>query len=292
MPLVESVALDRLCASHLARAELLQSIERTAMREEILIRQGLDASTAYHFNDYLLMASEVCLAAGQLESAAAYADRLAKLDCYRDYPHPALARRIKVDAMSGDFEAAAERGERFLAAWERAGRPISSTLAVTAYAVAMVHGLLGDEASRTQWIEVTRTLTSNAVPLETCAWAQAMDALLALDRGQPEIAFARLSSDVDDRSVWSSSVLRMWRPWYAAMWAESAALVGHSSAAERLERAAVATRENEVAATIVRRTADLLAGRPGTLREHSHSFLRLGCHYQQRRTEALAEGGR
>jgi hypothetical protein len=63
----------------------------------------------------------------------------------RDYPHPALARRIKVDAMSGDFEEAVERGERFLSAWERAGRPISGMLGVTAYAVAMMHDLLGDE---------------------------------------------------------------------------------------------------------------------------------------------------
>ncbi|WP_280155392.1 LuxR C-terminal-related transcriptional regulator [Piscinibacter sp. XHJ-5] len=291
MPLIESVALDRLCASHLARAELLRSIEKTALREDLLIRQGLDASTAYHFNDYLLMASELCLAAGQLESAAAYADRLAALDCYRDYPHPALARRIKVDAMAGDFQAVVERGEQFLAAWQRAGRPVSGTLGVTAYAVAMVHGMRGDEARRRQWIELTKTLTSHAVPLNTCAWAQAMDALLALDRGQPEMAFARLSSDVDDRSVWSSSVLRMWRPWYAALWAESAALVGHSSAAGRLERAAAATRENEVAATIVRRAADLLAGRPSSLREHSNIFLRLGCDYQRRRTEALAHGG-
>ena len=80
------------------------------------------------------MASEVHLAAGHLRSAAEYADRLGGLACYRDYPHPAIARRIKVDALAGDLEAAVARGDRFLAAWERAGRPISGTLNVTAYA--------------------------------------------------------------------------------------------------------------------------------------------------------------
>ena len=118
----------------------------------------LDASTAYHFNDYLLMASEVQLAAGHLRAAAKYADQLGALACYRDYPHPAIARRIKVDALAGDFEAAVDGGNRFLAAWERAGRPISRNLNVTAYAMAMVHGLLGDEPQRARWIAVTHAL--------------------------------------------------------------------------------------------------------------------------------------
>jgi predicted ATPase/DNA-binding CsgD family transcriptional regulator len=289
-PLVESVALDQRCGAHLARAELRLASEKTAMREDILNRLGLDASTAYHFNDYLLMASEIHLTEGRLHEAAEDADRLGALACYRDYPHPALARRVKVDAMSGDFEDAVERGERFLAAWERAGRPISGTLGVTAYAVAMVHGILGDEARRARWIDLTRTLTSEAVPLETCPWAQAFDAMLFLDQARPERALARLSSELDDGSRWSSSVMRMWRPWYAAFWAEAAVLGGHPQAASRLEHAADATRENEVATTIVRRAADLLEGRRARLRVHAQTFARLGCDYQRRRSETMVSG--
>ena len=75
-PLVESVALDQLCALHMARHELTRAIDETLRRETVMNRMALDASTAYHFNDYLLMASEVQLAAGQLRSAADYADRL------------------------------------------------------------------------------------------------------------------------------------------------------------------------------------------------------------------------
>ena len=109
---------------------------------------SLTAESAYHFNDYLLMATEVRLAAGHLKSAAAYADRLGELGCYRDYPHPALARRLKVDVFAGDLEIAVARGERFLRAWERAGRPVASTLSVSAYAIALAHGLLRDEPRR------------------------------------------------------------------------------------------------------------------------------------------------
>jgi hypothetical protein len=243
-------------------AELGLAIEETARRGEVMNRLALDASTAYHFNDYLLMASEIHLAAGQLRQAAEEADRLGELACYRDYPHPALARRVKVDAMAGDFEAAVTRGERFLVTWERAGRPISGTLNVSAYAVAMVHGLLGDEANRARWIEATKALMFDPALLATCVtgWAPTFDALLALDRDQPDVALERLAADIDDRSLRDTSTGAMWRPWYAALWVEAAVLAGSADAAARLERCAAATRENAIAAAIVERAGRSSAG--------------------------------
>ena len=144
-PLVESVALDQLCGVSLARGDLTAAIEGVRRRGQVLDALPLDASTAYQFNDYLLMAAEIHLAAGNLTEAGRYADRLAGLATYREQSHLATSRRIKVDAMAGDLDRAAEQGERFLAAWERAGRPIAGTLNVTTYALAMVHALLGDE---------------------------------------------------------------------------------------------------------------------------------------------------
>jgi predicted ATPase/DNA-binding CsgD family transcriptional regulator len=289
-PLIESASLDRLCTLHMARHDLRSAIDVTLRRATVMDQLPLDASTAYHFNDYLLMASEVHLAAGALRAAAEYADRLGELACYRDYPHPALARRLKVDALAGDFDAAVARGDRFLAAWERAGRPMSSTLNVTAYAMAMVHGLLGDEQNRALWIDVTLALTFDARHLPTCSsgWAPTFDALIALDRDQPDVAFARLSADIDDRSIWSSWGAGSWRAWYAALWVEAAVLTGHADAAERVGRGAIAARENAVAATIVARAADLLRGDREAVRVHAETFARLGCEYQRRRTEVLA----
>jgi predicted ATPase/DNA-binding CsgD family transcriptional regulator len=288
-PLVESVARDQLCTLHLTEDRLAQAVRETTRRQAIMDSVPLDASTAYHFNDYLLMASEVHLAAGHLRSAAKYADRLGELACYRDYPHPAIARRIKVDALAGDLQAAVIGGDRFLAAWERAGRPISRTLNVTAYAMAMVHGLLGDEANRGRWIAITRTLMYEPGRLATCAtgWAPTFDALLALHRGQADVATARLGADIDDPTVWSNAVAHGWRPWYAALWAEAAVLSRHPDAGARLERAAAATRENAIAATVVERAADLLRGPLEPLHTHARTFARLGCVYQRRRTESL-----
>ena len=288
-PLVESVARDQLCAVRLAEDRLADAVRETTRRQVIMDCVPLDASTAYHFNDYLLMASEVHLAAGHLRAAARYADQLGALACYRDYPHPAIARRIKVDALAGDFEAAVNGGDRFLAAWERAGRPISRNLNVTAYAMAMVHGLLGDEPQRARWIAVTHTLMLDPGGLATCAggWAPTFDALLELDRGRPDLAFARLCADIDDRTLWGASGAAGWRPWYAALWAEAAVLSRHPDASARLERAGAATRENAIATAVVQRAADLLNGCLGALPTHARTFARLGCAYQRRRTEGL-----
>ena len=78
-PLIESVALDQLCSVALARGDLTYAIDTVHRRAEVLDALPLDASTAYQFNDYLLMAAEIHLAAGDLEEAGRYADRLAEL---------------------------------------------------------------------------------------------------------------------------------------------------------------------------------------------------------------------
>ena len=135
---------------------------------EVLEPLPLDASTAYQFNDFLLMAAEIHLAAGDLTEAGRYADRLAGLATYREQDHLATSRRIKVDAMAGDLDRAAEQGEQFLAAWVRAGRPIAGTLNVTTYALAMVHALRRDDEARHAWTEVTLALTADPERLRGC----------------------------------------------------------------------------------------------------------------------------
>jgi predicted ATPase/DNA-binding CsgD family transcriptional regulator len=288
-PLVESAALDRLCAYHLARGELAPALDTIRRRGDALRALPLDASTAFQFNDYLLMASEVHLAAGNLALAGEFADTLAELACYREQGYPAVARRIKVDAMAGDLEDAATRGERFLLSWERAGRPLASTLTTTAFAMAMVHGLLDDERRRQQWLGVGEVLAKDPASLTGCGtgFAPTFDAIVALDRDQPETAVRRLSADIDDRAVWDGWNPALWRPWYAALWAEAAVLSRHPDTDARLRRGVAATRENPVAAAILHRATDLARGNHDALEGHARTFAALGCRYQQRRTQTL-----
>jgi hypothetical protein len=289
--LAESVALDSLSACYLTHSDLANTLETLRRRGEVLERLPLDASSGFQFNDYLLMASEVHLAAGNLAQAAHYADTLAGLACYREQDHLALARRIKVDAIAGHLDAALASGDRFLAAWERAGRPIAGTLNTTTYAMAMVHGLVGDEPGRRRWVDITVALTGDPARVEGCVtgWAPTLDALVALDRDQPELAMERLAVDIDDPDTWEQWFAALWRPWYAALWAEAAVLTNHPDTDARLQRSVAATTENEIATTILHRCRDIADGNYEALNTHAETFGELGCVYQQRRTERLLE---
>lgn len=289
VPLVESAALDLLCASHVARGDLANALEALRRRGDVLASLPLVAPSGFQFNDYLLMASEVHLAAGNLERSAHFADKLADLACYRKQEHLAISRRIKVDALVGDLEQAATRGEHFLAAWERAGRPIARTLNTTTYAVAMVHGLLGNEDGRREWTEITQSLAGDPARMVSCitGWAPTFDAVVALDHNRPQQALDRLSADIDDNEIWSSWAAALWRPWYAALWAEAAVLTRHPAAYNRIHRALAATSENPIATAIVRRANDLAHGNHNELQAHAQTFANLGCHYQRQRTELL-----
>ncbi len=54
----------------------------------------------------------------------------------------------------------------------------------------------------------------------------------------------------------------MWRPWYAALWAEAAVLTGHADAAARIERARLVTLDNPVAERGRRSRGGVGGGRP------------------------------
>lgn len=288
-PVVASAALDCVCVSHLLRWEYAAALATVAERGEVLDPQPVAALTAYAFNDYLLMGCEVSLAAGDLRGAAAYADRLATLPCYRDYVHPALARRLEVDVLSGDLAGAVRHGELFLASWDRAGRHRASTLGVGAYALSLAHGLLDQNAEREDWRRISQELVAGGIPsldgIQT-GWAPTLDAWLLLDRGDAETAVERLVIDLDD-PLWRAWNTALWRPWYAAAWAEAAALASLTDLDARLAKASAATRENPVAAALVRRAAALAAGDQHSVTLLASTFDELGSTYQRDRSLRL-----
>ena len=291
--MVLSAALDRLTTCHLATGDLERAQDEIRARERVLDEHRLNATNAFQVNDLLLMGSEVRLAAGDLPAARDYAERLARLPVLREQRHLAESRWIKVDAMAGDLDRAARRGERFLVDWIRAGRPRATTLASTTWALAMVHGLLRDDPQRQQWLAVSEEIARGGAVLNlddaSTGWAPTMDALVALDRGETDRALARLAADVDDPEVWGHWQTGMWRPWYAASWAETAVLAGLPDAAERLQRARPLAAANPVATALIDRAEALLAGDTSAFAALSRRLARLGCTYQAERTLHLRD---
>jgi hypothetical protein len=152
----------------------------------------------------------------------------------------------------------------------------------------MVYGMLGNDAQRALWRQITLDLGVTAERLGGVAtgWAPIFDALLALHRGAPSSAFNRLSADVDDSRLWMCPAID-WRPWYAAVWMEAAVLAQHEHALVGIGRARHAARDNPIASTIIERAAAIAAGDRSAVQNLAATFARLGCPYQEARTRTL-----
>ena len=292
LPIVASAALDHVCACRLLRWEYADGLAAVAARGEVMDPLPLDATTAFAFNDYLLMGCEASLAAGDLPGASTYAARLVGLPCYRDYVHPAMARQLQVDVLAGDLIGATEHGEIFRTSWEQAGRDQASTLAVGPYALALAlaHGLLGQDDEREEWRSIARELDAGRLAspdgVET-GWAPTLDTWLLLHRGQPDAALAILTVDVD-HPLWAGWATALWRPWYAAAWAEASALASVPDLEERLDRALIATCGNPVAGALVRRAEALAHDDLESVAALATTFDELGAAYQRDRSRQLA----
>ena len=146
----------------------------------------------------------------------------------------------------------------------------------------------------TQIVDALGTPGRSPAPLR---FGEFFDALLLLHRGLPQQAVRVLHTPPGQLTDWYDSV---WRTWYAAVWAEAAALSGHQDAAARIQRARLATAGNPIAAAVVDRAAALAgrAGQPGAGRAGDRDGLTAaatalegaGCHYQWARTLVFIGG--
>jgi hypothetical protein len=119
-------------------------------------------------------------------------------------------------------------------------------------------------------------------------FAPTFDAVVMLDRGDAESAFARLAADIDDPTVFGFWDSGLWRPWYAALWTEAAVLVNDPDSSSRIQRGRHAARDNPVATAIVGRAAALADRDVEATARYASTFASLGCPYQEARTGKLA----
>jgi predicted ATPase/DNA-binding CsgD family transcriptional regulator len=289
----ECAALDQLCMVFQQLGDIPEAMRVVEHRLDLIHRLPVTAASGFEFTDTYLMASDVHVAAGDLAGAGDYADRLASLPFYRDEEHLGIARRLTVDALTGNLDDVVRNGELFRDGWKRAGRPAASDLGKATYAVAMVHGILGDDERRAEWVRMTIDLGVAPDRLRGCAtgWAPTFDALLALHRHDAGAALERLSADLDDPQTWTWSSM-LWRPWYAALAAEAAALDNRDDVDTFIERSRHAARDNPIAAAIVERAAAIASGANESIERFASTFSHLGCPYQRTRTATLAGHGR
>jgi predicted ATPase len=287
-PVGESAALDLQTSRQLAYGDIAAAAASALRRTELLAplrRQalgcGLELFDAYQ------MATETSVAAGNLAAARELAEQVRDLPFYREEGHLATARLLVVTALAGDWDDTAAFGERFREGWERAGRPRAGNLSRGPYAAAAVCGLRGDDAGRAEWLTVVDALGIPGVPVADIHHGEFFDALVLLHAGRPDDAVTLLATPPEDFRAWYNG---LWRPWYAALWAEAAVLAGDPAAAGRIGRARRCAAGNPIALAIVDRSAALAAGSRDGMLAAAERLNAAGCRYQWARTLVLAGG--
>jgi hypothetical protein len=88
---------------------------------------------------------------------------------------------------------------------------------------------------------------------------------------------------------WHDSV---WRPWYAALWAEAAVMTGQEDAVARIDHVRLMTADNPIATAIIDRAAALAPGDGDSdgLTAAAAALEGAGCRYQCARTLVLIGG--
>jgi predicted ATPase/DNA-binding CsgD family transcriptional regulator len=289
-PLAESAALDELTSIQLAHGDVRAALESSVRRTELLAPLPVTVESAMEFFDAFSMASECAVAAGDLEAARRLGEGLCELPFYREEDHLATSRLIVVDLLSGAWDEAVELSARFLAAWERAGRPAAGNLSRASYAAATVHALRGDDVAREAWMGVVATLNTSGRPVRGVHFGEFFDALVLLHRGQARDAVNLLAAPPE---AFRNHYNGVWRAWYASAWAEAAVLAGHPDADDRVDRARGLTLGNPVAYAIVMRASALAAGAAngrGDLVTAAAALLPLGSRYQWARTLVMLGG--
>jgi len=256
-------------------------------RDAVIGSLPMVATHGFGHGDHRQYGCEVLLAAGDLAGASDYADRLARLPFNREEDFFGRAPRLKVDALAGQFDAVLHNGPLFRDSWERCGRPVVPNLASSSSAVAMVHGILGDDTRRAEWLRLAKDLLGTSAGLASKAWAPTFDAVVALHRGDIRAALDCVAADLDDPQTWWHAGQILYRPWYAAVWAEAAVLGQLDDARSRIDRARHAARDNPIATGIVERAAAIAAGDRTAVENLAATFTRLGCPYQEARTRTL-----
>lgn len=283
-PVAESAALDALSGAHSWAGEPFAAAGAARRRVELLALAPRTPATAHEQVDALAMAAATAIGVGELDRARQWGRRLAGHPLTAEVGHHATSWLLVADAFAGQEEDVLAGGARFLEAWEQGGRPRSFSLGPAAAAVAMVHGLRGDDGARASWLAVVGRAGTEEEHRH--GYGAVFDATVLLHRGEAGAALERLSPAPEEVWKWVSWV---WLHWYAAVRVEASVLSGHPEARERLAEARATVAGNPVAVAQLDRAQAFLDGDPTRVRATAAAFASAGCRYQSTRSLRLAE---
>ena len=277
--------LDTIAARHIEDHHLVDALDACRRRLDIVGAVTSDPHSGLELKDALHTAIFTATGAGQLREAAQLAAQHARLPFLRDEPDLALEEGIAPDALAGNWAPAITAGHAFLAGWERSGRPVAPGRCIAPAALAMVHGLRGDDDERGAWLQVLESIQGDELIHRSTGYEEVFDAIVDLHHGRSEDAARRLARFRSDHFFGA-----LFRQWHAALAAEAAVLAGHSDADSMIVHAIAATEHNPIAAVIARRARTLQGGTSEEFEGIAADMDSRGCAYQAARTRSLAGG--
>lgn len=284
-PLAASAALDALAGAQSWAGDSFASAATARGRVEMLSSVPVTPASTHELADALVSGIDTALGVGDLPLARRWSRQLADLPLLAEVGHYAMSWLLTVDAFAGDVDDVLAASERFLEAWERTGWVRAPRLGSAAAAVAMIHGLRGDDGARAQWLAVGDRL--GATPERGTGYGAVFDATVLLHRGQAEEALDRVAAEPQDVWKW---VTWIWLHWYVGLRAEAAALTGHPDARRRIAEGRAVVAGNPIACAQLERAQALLDGDRDRMLAAAAAFDAAGCRYQWARTLVLAGG--
>jgi hypothetical protein len=282
-PLAESAALDALTGAQHRAGDSLGAAATARRRIDLLHFLPVTPAAAFELGDALLMVTETSIGVGDLGAARRWGTQLRDLPLLAEVGHFATSRLLVADALAGMANEVLADSGRFLDAWTQSGRPRAPGLGTAAAAVAMIHGLRGDEAARDEWLGIVDQL--GVTPERKAGYCPTFDAIVHLHRGHAAQALERLGTEAGEPNKWLSWI---WLHWHVALRAEAAVLARDAHANRHVASARTIVAGNPVAGMIVGRAAALLDDDRERLLATAAAFDAAGCPYQRARTLTLA----
>lgn len=282
-PLAECAALHALVGAQRRAGDTFAAAATARRRVDLLESVPVTPGTADELIDALLIATATSIGVGDLPAARRWGRQLHDLPLLAEVGHVATSRLLMADALAGNASDVIAASGRFLDAWAQAGHPQARGFGPVAAAVAMIHGLRGDQAARTEWLDILDQL--GVTPDDRSGYSPTFDAITLLHHGQAAHALKRLDSRTDEPNPWLTGILLHW---HVALRAEAAVLSDHPDAAHHLAAARPIVAGNPIAGAILDRAATMLGDDHESLLATATAFETAGCPYQRARTLILA----
>ncbi|MES9540696.1 LuxR C-terminal-related transcriptional regulator [Actinomadura sp. NPDC000600] len=283
-PVLLSAALDASGIAALTEGRFRAAHRIAAERVGLLPAMPRDVPyTAPEITDTYHMATACAVAAGDLPAALSAARLAASDDLIGDRSPVAMSTLVQALVLMGDLDGALSQAGTLWDACEDAGSPLAWT-APSVAAVALAHGLLGDEDGLRLWRARAERIAGDARSRYLASYAAFVDARTALRAVRTEEAPALV-----ERALAAFPPQDWYRGYARAAGAELAVAAGLPDAPERLAAASDAAAENEWAAACLARASGRLHRDTGELTGSARAWERVGARHEHACTLALIE---